>query len=102
MGPFPDLELGGPKELSVGLGRQDARHPQGLLAGLLTNEVRQALGFRFLFRSEKRLGHAWLPVGMRGGFSKPVDIRHYGTKNPPTFQLPTHRLSRNRFFLPVA
>jgi len=38
---IPYLELGGAEELGVGLGRQDASHPQHLLSGFLADEVRQ-------------------------------------------------------------
>ncbi|MGH3577532.1 MAG: hypothetical protein ACRDU0_08250, partial [Mycobacterium sp.] len=57
MGPIADLELGSPEELGVRFGRQDARHPQGFLLGFLADEGRQALGFRFLFRGEDKVGH---------------------------------------------
>ena len=73
--------------------------------GLLANEGREALGFRFLFRGEKKVGHEPLRGKRGGGFSNPVGIRLYGTKNPPAFQPPTpasrRRQRQRRFRLPL-
>jgi hypothetical protein len=95
MCPLAEVELGGTEELGVGLGHEDACHPQGFLLGLLANEGRQALGFRFLFRGEKKVSHESLRVQGEDGFSKPVGIRFYATNYPPTLQLPTREIIKD-------
>ena len=63
MGPVAELELGGPQELGVGLGHEEAGPAEGFLLGLLADQGREALGFGFLVGGEDQV---W-PGGLRAG-----------------------------------
>ncbi|MGH9207177.1 MAG: hypothetical protein ACRD1G_11550, partial [Acidimicrobiales bacterium] len=90
VGPIADLELGSPEELGVRFGRQDARHPQGFLLGFLADEGRQALGFRFLFRGEDKVGHEQFR-GKRGvDFQNPSASGFTVRKTHPLFSCLPH------------
>ena len=94
MHALADLDFRGPEQLMVRFGDQQAGHAQSLFLGFLEDKGRELLGFCFLFRSQGEVAHEALRAQRGGGFSTPIAVRLYATKNPPTFQLPTppHRV----------
>jgi hypothetical protein len=71
MGPVAEFEFGGPQELGVRLGNEEASHLQDFLLRLLENQRRQALGLGFLFGGKKDVGHEDLAAGKGVNFATP-------------------------------
>jgi hypothetical protein len=71
MDPVAEFEFGGPQELGVRLGNEEASHLKDFLLSLLENQRRQALGFGFWFGGENDVGHEYLAAGKGVNFSTP-------------------------------
>jgi hypothetical protein len=65
MDDVPDLEFGLSQDLMIGLGGQEAGHPEDVLFHRLEDDLRQFLGVGFLLGGQFGGGHRGLRVDKR-------------------------------------